>query len=571
MVTSITLSTGTVVRIPVFPAIPEGSGRTKLSRANGVLRDYQCYPNVSYDVVYSAVTNAELLELINMISGTTCDTLVTPDSSVPTNSGHAIVFLLWKYNSINDNMTLQCSWYITGSTATLSHTNFGGLSDSPNFYNDHNYFNNENTHPFESPNFYDYLDETMLPNAEYAANVRSGTYYSIDAIITTDYTYILNTTAAYTESQVRTNIQSYIEDHPGEGIDYNEAPSDYENPYGIIISEGGGGDGAGEGADIDDITKMEVPDLPTIDINNCGFITTYAATIGQIKALANFLWSNAFDIDSFKKLFSDPMQCIIGLGIVPVQPVVTGSQTVHFGDIDSHVAMSTCAQYAQKDCGSVSIKPYIGSFLDYAPYVNISIYLPYVGIRELSPDDVMDDTVNVTYNIDVLTGGCAAIVSTSKKGVLYQFNGNCITNVPLTSINYSGAIQNAVSAVGSVATMGVGIATGVAPLTAMGATSLAANAANTACNSKPTVQRSGSMGGSAGMLSVQTPYLIINRPRLSVPDKLNKFTGNTCNITMTLNKCKGFTMVDYVHLNNIPAMEDEKKELMSILKQGVIF
>lgn len=566
MITSIRLSTGKTFSIPVFSALPTGSSPQIVTRGLTIMCDFEYTANGAY-LEQQNYTDAEILEIVNILTGssyTTFDKTLT--GYLPDFYGcNSIMYAAWFYNVSNDRYELNISKGNTyGTTLTIPGPGWGYVDTYLN-----GYCKAGTSDPqFPYDDFYDGVNSTTTPPFP-VHNFRQGVYYSLD--IYTNGTLQYGNKTGLTESQVRTNINTYIENHPDSGVSYDESPMDFDNPYGIVISEPGGGDGAGTGADIDEIEKMPIPDLPSIDINNCGFITTYYATVGQIKALASFLWSSAFDIDSFKKLFSDPMQCIIGLGIVPVEPVITGSQTVHFGDIDSSVAMNTCAQYAQKDCGSVNIKPYIGSFLDYAPYVNISIYLPYIGIRELSPDDVMNDTVNVTYNIDVLTGGCAAIVSTSKKGVLYQFNGNCITNVPLTSINYSQAIQNAVSAVGSAVGIAAGIATGAAPLTAMGVAGLASNAANTACNTKPTVQRSGSMGGSAGMLSVQTPYLIINRPKLSVPDKLNKYTGNTSNMTMALNTIKGFTMIDYIHLDGISCTDAERNELLSILKEGVIF
>ena len=354
----------------------------------------------------------------------------------------------------------------------------------------------------------------------------------------------------------------------GAGISYD----DDNNPYGTETSIFGGGDGDYEGAGIDDISKIPVPDVPSVSVTGCGFIKIYNPSKSQLLSLSSFLWSSAFDVDSFKKLFSEPMEAIIGLGVVPVSPSIGGSANVKFGYIDSGVSMPVVNnQYIQKNMGSVSVKKYVGCFMDYSPYTSIQIYLPYIGIRELSPDDVMNDTIQLNYNIDVLSGGCAALISTSKKGLLYQYNGSCIANIPLTAINYSGAIQNAVSALGSVATTVVGAVSGSAPLTAMGVAGLAKSAANTAVNTKPQIQRSGSMGGAAGLMSSQKPYLIINRPRMSVPDKLNTFSGNTCNVTMKLSGCKGFTMIDTIHLSGMKCTDNERDELMNILRQGVIF
>ena len=348
---------------------------------------------------------------------------------------------------------------------------------------------------------------------------------------------------------------------------------DVSNPYGYGgISGPGGGDGTLGHGDLDDIDPATIPGLPGISAADLGFITMYNPSVAQLKALSSYMWSNLFDLNTFKKLFSDPMQSIIGLAIVPVQPSVAGSKNVHFGSIDSGISMPYLStNYVQLDCGSVALEKYVGCFMDNDPYTKISIYLPFVGIRQLSADDVIGGSIHVVYNIDVLNGACACFIEHSTRGVLYSYNGSCITNVPLTSVNFSGAIQNAVSAIGSMIGIAAGVTTGAAPVAAMGALGLATSAANTAINSKPSVQRSGNLGGSAGILSIMTPYVIIERPSLSVPSNVQHYVGQTSNITMSLGACRGFTLCEYVHIDNVSATTEEIMEIESLLKQGVIF
>lgn len=345
---------------------------------------------------------------------------------------------------------------------------------------------------------------------------------------------------------------------------------DNDNPYG----EGGSATvGGGDGAygDIDNVDGASIPGLPSISAADLGFITMYNPSAAQLKSLSDFMWSGAFDLVTYKKLFSDPMQSIIGLSIVPVQPSVAGSKNVMFGTIDSGISMNYLStNYVQLDCGSVSIDKYVGCFMDNDPYTKISIYLPFIGIRQLSADDCIGRSVHVVYNIDVLTGACACFIDVSGKGVLYSYNGSCITNVPLTAVNFSGAIQNAVSAIGSMVGIAAGMATGAAPVTAMSVAGLVTSAANTAMNSKPQVQRSGNLGGSAGIMSILTPYVIIERPNLSVPNRVEHYVGQTSNITMQLSACHGFTMCEYVHLDGIYATSEEILEIESMLKAGVI-
>ena len=347
---------------------------------------------------------------------------------------------------------------------------------------------------------------------------------------------------------------------------------DYSNPYSENGNSGrGGGNGTLDSGMLDDVDGAEIPNIPGISAADLGFITMYNPSVAELKSLSAFMWSGAFDLATYKKLFSDPMQSIIGLAIVPVKPTIAGLKSVHFGSIDSGISMNYLStNYVQVNCGSVEIERYIGCFMDNEPYTKVSIYLPFIGIRQLSADDIIGGSIHVVYNIDVLTGACACFIEHSSRGVLYSYNGSCITNVPLTAVNFSGAIQNAVSAIGSAIGMVAGMATGAAPIAAMSAVGLATSAANTAINSKPTVQRSGNLGGSAGILSILTPYVIIERPDMSVPSNIQHYVGQTSNITMSLGACKGFTMCEFVHIDNVAATSDELLEIESLLKAGVI-
>lgn len=560
---TIILSSGTVVQIPAFSELTEGPRNTftRQTRGGAILAHY--VGGSAGHVHYMKYDMADMIELGNILTNSNETSLImdTPDVS----SQHC-AFLYWYPDPTNNCWSLAISFrYYRGL-----HLDWANMQPE----NGNNFFNDRNPNNTMTPPFYQSFDETVehaiTSYSDAFFNAKSGITYALEVATNG---CIFNFANHRTDTQIAENIAAWMTDHPDWGgtiVAYD--PETNDDPYIVDDpSSFGGGDGSRE--DPDDIEKATIPPLPSVSAVDTGLITMYGATLAQLQALGAYLWSDLWDIETnFKKLFADPMNCLIGLSIVPVRPTMGGGQNVKFGNITTNVALNKLSsQWAEVDCGSVSIKEYIGSFLDYSPYVNISIYLPYIGYRELSPDDVMNDSIHVVYHIDCLTGGCCAFVETGKKGLLYTFNGSCIANVPITAINYSGAIQNAVSAVGSMAMTGVGIATGAAPVAAMGVASGLSNAANTAVNSKPTVQRSGNMGGSAGLMSYQKPMLVITRPRMSVPAKLNKFTGLTTNVTMPLSSIKGFTQIELIHLDGIPCTDDERSELLSLLKQGVIF
>ena len=348
---------------------------------------------------------------------------------------------------------------------------------------------------------------------------------------------------------------------------------DPSNPYEFdpdAISYAGGGTGKFDNAS----DSIGVPALPTLSAVSAGFVSMYSPTLTQLNQLASFLWTdNLFDPDNFKKLFTDPMECIIGLTIVPVDPTSAGSMSVKVGYIDTGISMARLStQYAEVNCGTLQADEFWGSALDYSPFTKIHIYLPYVGMREINADDIMGKSVGVVYHIDLLSGACTAFV-TAGGSVLYQFNGQCSINIPLAASNFTEMIHSAISAIGTVAmtASGAGAASSAVDAAAVGtAANMGAAAANSAISSKPTFSHSGQMGGSGGMLAVQTPYIIIERPRQCVADDVNKFAGFPANITYKLYDLDGYTVVDSIHLDGFSCTDNEAAEILSLLKGGVI-
>lgn len=351
-----------------------------------------------------------------------------------------------------------------------------------------------------------------------------------------------------------------IDSKEEEAPDPEPTPLPNDDPY---APSGGAWTGGGQG-DFDTTTDdVEIPGLPTLTASSTGFITLYNPSIGQLQSLCNYMWSGAFDIDTFRKIFADPMQCILGLSIVPVDVPSGGSSEVKVGNISTGISLTKASsQYVEVSCGTVSVKEYSGSYLDYEPYTKAELFLPFVGIHAISIDDIMGKTLGVTYHIDILSGACVAYV-TVNGSVLYSFIGQCASSIPITGNDWTNVINGVLNISGAVGSM---VATGgmSAPF-ALG--SIASTAVN---NMKPSIEKSGSLSGAGGMLGVKTPYLILTRPRLAIPENQNRYMGYPSYITARLGNISGYTEVDSIHLDNISATGAELAEIESILKGGVI-
>lgn len=342
------------------------------------------------------------------------------------------------------------------------------------------------------------------------------------------------------------------------------------DPY----SQGGNsGTGGGEGTFSDTGDIIGVPALPTLSAVDTGFISLFNPSASQVKALANYMWSQNFDLSLFKNIVANPIQCILGLSIVPVDPVNAGTKTLTVGNIATDVSMPYLAsQYVEVDCGTLNIAEFWGSYLDYSPYTKIQLYLPYIGIVPVDIDDMQNSTIKVVYHVDVLSGACVAYVLCGGTQ-LYTYIGQCSSNIPVTSNDFTNTLNGILGIAGSIGSL-------VSSSTPTGKTgtvntggqisSIAGIASNAVDMFKPNIQKSGALSGTGGMLGVQTPYLICQRPRQSVPAYQNHFTGYPSNITYTLSDLTGYTEVQSVHLDNVPCTDAEMTEILEYLIGGVV-
>ena len=337
-----------------------------------------------------------------------------------------------------------------------------------------------------------------------------------------------------------------------------------EDPYQTAPgSEAGGGYGDFDYTSDD----IDFSPLPTLSVVDSGFVTLYNPSIGQLKSLAQYMWSGLFDINTFRKIFADPMDCIISLAMIPLTPPATSSQELKVGNIGTGITINRLSsQFVEVNFAMKNIGLRSNGFMDFSPYTKAQIFLPYIGIRSLSIDDIAGKDLTLKYKIDLFTGACNAAIKCGTS-VLYQFTGNVIANIPITAQNFSGMLQAAIGAVGAA----VGVATGAGALAGV------ASAINAATSMKPDIEKSGNLSATAGFLGQQMPYLILTYPNLCRPEGRDKTVGtpsflglSASNPTRPLSSFHGITKLHKINVKSIPCTDAERDEIEALLMEGVI-
>jgi hypothetical protein len=337
-------------------------------------------------------------------------------------------------------------------------------------------------------------------------------------------------------------------------------PVDLDDPYLNIPDSTPSGPAEGTGIPTGD--PVDIPGLPTLSVTDTGFVTLFNPTMSQVKNLADYMWNGLFDVNNFKKLFADPMDCILGFNMVPVAVPSGAAANINIGNLVTSVTMNVAtSQWIELDCGTIDIGLPYGSYLDFSPYTKFSIYLPYIGTCELSADDVAGKALTLKYHVDALSCSCVAYLKCGDH-VLYQWTGSCGYSIPVTQNDFSRMIMGMIS----LAAAGIG---GGAAVTGAGLMQAGAAVAKNVSMLKPEVHRSGSIGSSAGLMGGQTPYLIIEIPQACKPEKQYHYTGYPGFITVTVGDLTGYAEFEEIILDGIGCTEEERSIIESLCKGGI--
>lgn len=354
------------------------------------------------------------------------------------------------------------------------------------------------------------------------------------------------------------------------------------------------GTGGGNGTFLNRNDNVGFPAVPSLQAIDLGFTSLYNPSPADVQAFAAWLWTDNFT-ENIKMNYSDPLNNILGMNFIPLPEGMINTELSNFvvGNCDSGIQTSKVVsgnknQYVDLDCGSVILPEKWQNFLDYNS--SFQIWLPFIGFRQLRPDDILQATedsggsLKVHYIIDLLTG-CAVcnIVSVLVdrqtdalvEHLLYSYNCNCFYSTPLSGANFmsqynqqlsatASGISNLVSSVGQMASGNIaGAVSGLTNL--LLGQQQAKREYETA---KPDYGRAGNSGGSSGYFSYKKPYIVKSNPISQVPDNYSNLEGIPAMIYRKLSKLSGYTEINAINLDSINASSAEKSELMNIMKSG---
>ena len=358
--------------------------------------------------------------------------------------------------------------------------------------------------------------------------------------------------------------------------------------------------------------------FPTIvPSSGSGFIHVYNPTPAEFVAFGHWLWVTYADA-TIDKIWNNPFDGVLGAHELYATPGVSGRDNIRSGFLVCPTSANLVPnRYTEIDCGTVVVPEFYGNYLDYSPYSQCYIYLPFIGINEVSIDDIVGHAVNIRYRVDSYSGACIAMIYVAKQGyrnLCYQFAGNCAVEVPLaggsqaaikagmmqaeaygraaiqsaqiqkTAKIGTGIVQGAHAGAGAgafnpVAGIVGGLLGGLAGGAAgyiqgaadYGAAKLSAGAMQEAARvaNKSSVQHSGQFGASHGAMGLKVPFIMVRNPIQVKVTNYNNDYGFPAHKRVIIGGCTGYLRVKEVNVISAHATNEEKIAIEEALKNGV--
>lgn len=373
------------------------------------------------------------------------------------------------------------------------------------------------------------------------------------------------------------------------GIDPNNTADDDDFNDGLVSDPSDYGDNGYNGNEgvVDMNNYVDETPLPEPTLSVVGaFNRSYAISYLNVKSLADWLWNADEDIfDEIVKGLGlhgeNPIDGIISVRLYPfpVNSLVTvgSSEIIKVGRNASPITgfPITYNSKAIVDLGKCYFYPHFKNFLDYKPYTEARLYIPYIGIIPVDTIEFMGHEISVKMIVDIVTGACCAMVY--RDGIICTYASGIIgVDIPFSGTDSANFASRMLSS--TVGNMASGL------MSAGGAGKSAASKFNAVAGevegfakatlANYTVATEYKAGGAStpncGNWQPQYCYFIIDRPIDIAPPNYGHFAGFACAETGKLNSFHGFTICSNVDTSGFAqATEGERDELKQLLESGV--
>lgn len=348
-------------------------------------------------------------------------------------------------------------------------------------------------------------------------------------------------------------------------------------------------DDDGQG-DLDDDSRdcdEDLPEVPTYTPNSLNTNNVYLLTAGEVNQVINWLWNDVGSVQDLDDLVtkiqgltSDLIQNFLMFRVMPVKPEWIGGA----GSVSNFVVGSVekAGEYLNLAKGNAPVVK-IGSykfgdkfntfkFLNYSPYSDFKLYLPYHGIVDIDVSVFQGHSLDVYAVYDYMTGTITYMIYCDNTWLVNTYTAKMAVDLSVSlqtkNDRDSAIFGNVSNAVAGVMSAGASVASGNPIGLVMGAQAIAQQT-----HAAP-FKAMGQVGEMGAFYTPQRCKVLIRRPVPTTPGTYNQNVGRQAYYSTTLAKLKGkgYTKIinPRLEFSKTRPLAEEVEELNDILSSGVI-
>lgn len=293
------------------------------------------------------------------------------------------------------------------------------------------------------------------------------------------------------------------------------------------------------------------PSAPTVNSVKLSNLHNYWITQNQMQSFYSSVWDT--DLTDFVKgaftgIYSNLISNVVSLKFMPTtaenlggtgdtSPVILGFKT--YDDLTVQTIGNTTAPIV--NIGSYKFSKEYNSFADYAPYTDVKLYLPFVGVVPIDTNLFMGSgggetaTLNVTAQYD-LQSGLITYFLMRNKTMISSVSGRMAVEVPVS-------LQSGLDTFSTISRNFVGKATSFAGNIATGnPIGMVADIAQGSATAPPQTVFA-STGGDGAFYSHPKCMIMIRHPQYNRPKNYSHVVGFPAYVTKKVSDLKGFNIV----------------------------
>lgn len=317
--------------------------------------------------------------------------------------------------------------------------------------------------------------------------------------------------------------------------------------------------------DVDDI-PVRKPSVTSYQLSDTHY---YRLTVEQMKDFYKELWSLDITdviVNQVTGIYGSLIENVLSLRWFPIKSSDIGTNVANNPIKVGYVTLGVLGyQYDTNNKvnhgATFDITKEYKSYMDYAPYTDIQVYLPFYGMLDLDTNLFMAHTLNIEYTVDVTSGLITYYISRDKT-IVQQVQAKCVIDIPMT---LSSMIDVATQISQNVVSKSISLASATSAGNPIGM--VGAVLGNT---SSPNMRYLSGIGDNGALYGNRQITIFIKHPQYNRPGNYASTIGFPSYGKYKLSSLSGLCIVENPRISMTDKMSlSEYEEIISLLQGGI--